>query len=156
TRLFAHSTSPSHPPRIEYRLLAGAVAPKRALLADRVRPLEDPVLPGGEASKYFRFHGFRTAEAKVGLEPGQRVRREARALLEEHADLVFPVDVVECEGDEAQSLRGLRIKPLADRGLRPLELGGIGEKAAREPREPVRHRIGAEIHFPEGERGGGL
>src|SRR5262252_6411153 len=48
----------SHPPRIEHRLLAGAVALERALLADRVGALEDPVLPGGEAGEDFRLHGL--------------------------------------------------------------------------------------------------
>src|SRR5712692_3315570 len=78
----------SHSPRIERRLLAGAVALERALLADRVRALEDPVLPGGEAGEDFRLHGLRAAEAQIGLEPGEPVRREARAFLQEHADLV--------------------------------------------------------------------
>src|SRR5437868_1794129 len=36
---------------IEHRPLPGAVALERALLADRVGALEDPVLPGGQAPK---------------------------------------------------------------------------------------------------------
>src|SRR5581483_2112108 len=52
---FAWSPSPasgggkasSHSPHVERRLLAGAVAFERALVADGVGALEDPVLPGG-------------------------------------------------------------------------------------------------------------
>src|SRR5215468_7956695 len=94
----------SYPSRIEHRLLAGAVALERPLLADRVGALEDPVLPGGEAGEDFRFHGLGPAEAQIGFEPGEPIGREARALLQEHADLVLPVDVVERESDEAEML----------------------------------------------------
>src|SRR5215813_15173313 len=107
----------SHPACIEYRLLAGAVALERALLADGVGALENPVLPGGEAGEDFRLHGLRAAEAQVGLEPGEPVGGEARALLQEHADLVLPVDVVEREGDEAELGRALGVERLADLGL---------------------------------------
>src|SRR5215470_6419619 len=51
-----------YPLRVEHRFLAGAVAAQRALVADRVGPLEDPVLPGGEAREDFRFHGLGSAE----------------------------------------------------------------------------------------------
>src|ERR1700757_4739874 len=43
----------SHPARIERRLLAGAVALERALFADGVGALENPVLPRGEAGRGF-------------------------------------------------------------------------------------------------------
>src|SRR6266545_3995060 len=112
----------SHPPRIECRLLAGAVALERALLADRVRPLEDPVLPGGEAGEDFRFHGLGTAEAQIGFEPGEAVGREARALFQENADLVLPVDVVEREGDEAELLGRFGVEHLADLAPRLVEI----------------------------------
>src|SRR5713226_7555137 len=104
-----------HPLRVEHRLLAGAVAAQRAFLADRVRPLEDPVLPRGEAGEDFRFHGLGPAETQVRFETGERVGRKARALLEEDADLVLPVDVVEREGDEAERFRLFRVERLSDR-----------------------------------------
>src|SRR5262245_31958380 len=126
------SEQASHPPRIERRLLAGAVAPERALLADRVGALEDPVLPGGEAGEDLRLHGFGAAEAQIGLEPGEAVGREARALLQEHADLVLPVDVVEREGDEALPRGRFGVERLADLRLRLVEIGRIGEEAARQ------------------------
>src|SRR6516164_7256064 len=87
--------------RIEHRLLPGAVAFQRALVADRVRALEDPVLPGGQPREDLRLHRLRPAEAQVRLHAGERVGGEARALLEENPDLVLPVDIVEREGDEA-------------------------------------------------------
>src|SRR5688572_1519715 len=63
----------SNPLRVEHRPLAGAVTFQRALLADRIRTLEDPVLPGGEARKDFRFHRLRSAEAQIGFETGEPV-----------------------------------------------------------------------------------
>src|SRR6516162_10500368 len=142
----------SYPARIEYRLLAGAVALERALLADGVGALENPVLPRGEAGEDFRFHGLRAAEAQIGFEPGQAVGGKACALLQKHADLVLPVDVVEREGDETQPLRRFGIEHLAGRGLRPVEVGRIGQETARKPRKPVRHRISAEIDRGERQR----
>src|ERR1700716_4139595 len=129
----------SHASRIKYRFLACAVALERALLADRVGTLEDPVLPGGEAGEYLGFHGLGAAEAQVGFEPGEAVGRKARALLQEHANLVLPIDVVERKGDEPQLLRRLPVERRAPRGLRPVDIGGIGEDPARQPREAVRH-----------------
>src|SRR5438132_5603930 len=83
----------SYPLHIERWFLTGAVAFERAFLADRVGALEDPVLPGSEAGKDFRFHGLGTCETQVGFETGEAVGREARALFKEHAHLV-PVDVI--------------------------------------------------------------
>src|SRR5262249_4222361 len=91
--LFATSYSRLHSRHIELRLLASAVAAQRALLADRIGTLEDPVLPGGEAGEDFRFHGLRPDEAEVRFHAGQAVGREGSALLEEHPHLVIPVDV---------------------------------------------------------------
>src|SRR4051812_31314207 len=77
-----------HSRHVVVRPLAGAVAPERALLADRIRALEDPVLPGGEAGEDLRFHRLRPGEAQIGFKTGEAVRREAGALLEIDADLV--------------------------------------------------------------------
>ena len=89
---------------IEHGLLAGAVAAQRAVLADGVGTLEDPVLPRGQPGEDFRLHRLRPAEAQVRLHAGERVGREARALLQEHADFVVPVDVVGRERDEPELL----------------------------------------------------
>src|SRR6478735_5979230 len=142
---YVRTNAGSNSARVEGRLLAGAVALERAFLADGIWTLEDPILPGGQAREDFRFHGLGTAEAQIGFEAREAVSREARALLQEHADLVLPVDIVECERDEAEILRGGGVEHLADRGLRLVDVGGIGEKAAGEPRQPVAHGKGAEI-----------
>src|SRR6516165_972322 len=124
----------SHPARIERRLLAGAVALERALLADGVGALENPVLPGGEAGEDFRFHGLRAAEAQIGFEPSQTVGGKARALLQKHADLVPPVDVVEREGDESESVRRPGIEHPAARRQRPPHSPGPATAALPGPR----------------------
>src|SRR3954467_11001534 len=131
---YVRTNAGSNSARIEGRLLAGAVALERAFLADGIGTLEDPVLPGGQAREDFRFHGLGTAEAQIGFEPGEAIGREARALLQEHADLVFPAAIGGGEGGEAGILRGLGVEHLADRGLRLVDVGGIREKAAGEPR----------------------
>src|SRR5439155_20700032 len=127
----------SNPLRVEHRLLAGAVAAQRALIADRVRPLEDPVLPGGEACEDFRFHGLGSAEPQVRFETGERVCRKTRALLEEDADLVLPVDVVEREGDEAERFRLFRVERLSDRLVGGVERLLLAEETGGEPRAAV-------------------
>src|SRR5215831_21141092 len=87
---------------IEPRLLAAPIPPQCTVLADCIGPLENPVLPGGQARKNFRFHGLRSGEAQIRFHAGEAVARKARALLKEHPDLVVPVDVVEREGDESE------------------------------------------------------
>src|SRR5215472_1024759 len=97
----------SYPLVIKDRLLAAAVAAQCAFGTDRAGALEDPVLPGGETRENLRFHGLRAGEAQIGFEAGQGIGREARPLLQEHAHLVAPIDVVAREGDEAEPLRRL-------------------------------------------------
>ena len=97
---------------VEAGLLAGAVDLERALLADGVRALEDPVLPGGEAAEDARHHVLLAGEAQVRLQAGQRVGRHRGALLERDADLVVPVDVVGRGGDEAERERGVGVERL--------------------------------------------
>src|SRR5204862_8066557 len=102
TRYSPFATRLLNPRRIELRLLAAAVAPQRAVLADRVGALEDPVLPRGQAREDLRFHRLGPDKTQIRFHAGEAVGREARALLEEHPDLVIPVDVVEREGDKAE------------------------------------------------------
>src|ERR1700755_2551760 len=101
---YVRTNAGSNSARVEGRLLSGAVALERAFLADGIGTLEDPILPSGQPREDFRFHGLGTAEAQIGFEPGEPVGREACALLQEHADLVLPVDIVEREGDKAEIL----------------------------------------------------
>src|SRR3981189_3495019 len=126
TRYSPFATRLLNPRHIELRLLAGAVAPQRALFADRVGALEDPVLPRGQAREDFRFHGFGSDETQVGFHAGQAVRREAGALLEEHPDFVIPVDIVERESNEAELLGLACIDRLADLLLRAVEIRRLG------------------------------
>src|SRR6187401_1479949 len=107
-----HAANFLYPRHVELRLLAGAVTAQRAVLADRVRALKDPVLPRRQAREDFRFHGFRTDEAQIRFHARKAVGREGGALLEEHPGFVVPVDIVEREGDEAERLGLLGIEPL--------------------------------------------
>src|SRR5260370_4704168 len=104
----------SHSRRIEGRLLAAAVAFERARLADRIGPLENPVLPGGQTREYFRFHGLRPGETQIGFQSGQSVGGKTRPFLPQHADLVLPIDVIERGSDETQMLRRPGIDHVAD------------------------------------------
>src|SRR5262245_40430857 len=149
-------TASSNSPRIECRLLTGAVALECAVLADGVGSLEDPVLPGGKSGEDFRFHRLRAAEAQIRLEAGEAVGRKARAFLEEHANLVFPIDVVEREGNETELLSRLRVEHLAHCAFGALERGGLGKETARQPGNPVRHRVSAEIDLGQRKRRGRL
>src|SRR5581483_6674732 len=84
---------PSDSPAVEVAALAGAVPLERSLGPDRIGPLEDPVLPRGEAREDLALERLRPAEAQRGLHAGQGVRRERGALLDRDAHLVLPVDV---------------------------------------------------------------
>src|SRR4051812_24456051 len=106
------ANSYSHPFRIIHRTLAGTVASERAFLTDRVRALEDPVLPRRQASEDFGLHSLRAAEAQVGFQAGEAVGRKGRALLQEYPHLVLPIDIVEREGDEAEFFRRLGVEHL--------------------------------------------
>src|SRR5215831_11101665 len=64
---------------------------QRALVADRVRPLKDPVLPRRQPPEDLRLHRLGAGESEVGLEAGHRVGRERRARLDREPHLVVPV-----------------------------------------------------------------
>ena len=136
----------------EGRRHAAAVELQRALLADRVRPLEDPVLPGGQTAENLGFHRLRAGEAQIGLHAGHGVGREAGALLQHHAHLVVPVEVLVSHGDQAE-LGGLfAVDRLADLGLGCADGVRLAEKTGLQPRETVAHRIRAEIRLAERDR----
>src|SRR3954451_2119405 len=79
---------------VEASLVPGAEGLQRARLARRIRPHEDPVLPGGEPSEDPRLHRLAAAQPKIGFHAGERVRGKARAFLQRDADLVIPVELV--------------------------------------------------------------
>ncbi len=113
-----------HPTRspVEVRPRAGAVLLQGAVGADRVRTLEDPVLPGGEPGEDLRLHRLRAGEPQARLHARERIGRKAGALLEEKSDLVVPVEVVGCRRHQA-GLEGLaRRQLLPEQAVRPLEV----------------------------------
>src|SRR3954468_6869906 len=125
---------------IELGLRAGPVNLQGALLADRVRAVEDPVLPRREAAEDAGEHGLRAGEAQARLHAGKRIGRKARALLDGEADLVFPVELVRRRGDEAELSRGGSVEELVARQFRrPSAEAGV------QPRQSIHHRIGVEI-----------
>src|SRR5262249_22328983 len=73
---------------IEFRTPLLSVHLQRAFVADRVRALEDPVLPRRQPAEDLRLHRLRSREAEVGLETGHRVRRERGAGFDGEPDLV--------------------------------------------------------------------
>src|ERR1700712_94600 len=62
----ARDTS-SNPRHIELRLHARTVTPERAVLADGIGTLENPVLPRRQPREDFRFHRLRPNEAQIGF-----------------------------------------------------------------------------------------
>ena len=76
----------------------------------------DWVVIGG-AKPFFQRYFELTSEAQIGFEPGETVRREARALFQEHAHLVVPVDIVERKCDQAEFLRPFGVNHRAALGF---------------------------------------
>src|SRR5580704_4274854 len=146
--------SGSYSSLVEARLAAGAVEPQRALFADRIRPLEDPILPGGQPRKDLRFHCLWTAEAKVGLQAGEAVGGETRALLQKQADLILPIDVVESKRHKTELFRPLRVELLPDRLVSVLPCRLVVEEPCGEPGEAIAHRdaIVREVDVSERDR----
>src|SRR5262245_20994076 len=92
----------SHPVLVEGGRDAAAVKLQCALLADGVGALANPVLPRRQLAEDFRFHRLWTGEPQVRFHAGHRVWREARSLLEHHAQLIVPVEILVSRGDEAK------------------------------------------------------
>src|SRR5262245_31006091 len=86
---------------IKLRPRLRSVRREGALFADRVRPLKDPVLPGGEPAEDLRFHRFGAGKSEIGFHAGERIRRECRTSFDGESNLVVPVELVRHEGDEA-------------------------------------------------------
>src|SRR2546422_8981575 len=98
----------SHARPVEPGLLARPEHLEGSVLADRVRPAEDPVLPGGEPAENTRRHALAAAEAQILFEARQRIGRERGALLDGDAQLVVPVDLIRGPSDEPQLERARR------------------------------------------------
>ena len=149
-----HGSDCSHltPCSVEGRTRAGAEAAQGALRADGVGTLEDPVLPRREPGEDLRLHRLGADEAVVGLQPGEGVGREAGPLLEQDADLVGPVDVVEGERHEAgvDGLGGGQV--LADQVAGRGEPVVVAPAARRQPGEAVGHRVPAVVRRGQAQR----
>src|ERR1700676_5456484 len=108
------TTPRSRPLGVEARAQTGAVAFQRTLLADRVRALEDPVLPGAETAEDAGFHRLRPGTPQIGLEPAQGIGRKAGALFGHEADFVVPVNLVIARGHQTERLGLVGIERRAD------------------------------------------
>src|SRR5205814_811852 len=106
---------------IESRLRSAAVHLQRAMLAHRVRPGENPVLPGAESAEDARLHAFPAREAEIRFHTGERIGREARALLDRDAHFIVPIEIVGREGDQAEFGSEFRVELLADALARRLD-----------------------------------
>src|SRR5260221_7759490 len=93
----------SNPLPIELRLPAGPEEFESAMLADRVGPVEDPILPGRETAEDLGLHRLAPGEAQARLHAGEGVGRQAGTLFDGEADLVLPIELVRRHGDEAES-----------------------------------------------------
>src|SRR5207247_7626200 len=92
-----------------------------AVLANRVGASENPVLPSGKPAEDARLHAFLAREAEIRFHAGERVGREARALLDRDAHLLVPVEIVGREGDQAQFGGALGVELPADALARCLD-----------------------------------
>src|SRR6185436_9216496 len=91
----------SRPVPVELRPTLSTVCTERAVLADRVRTLKDPVLPGAQAAEDLRLHRLRTGKTQVRLETGQRVGRQCRARFDRLPHFVIPIHLVRSERHES-------------------------------------------------------
>jgi len=90
---------------VEPGFAAGPEYLERARLTHRIRPGEDPVLPGRQAPEDAGLQRLGAAEAQIRFHRGQRVGRQARALLQRDADFVIPVELIGRCRDQAQLQR---------------------------------------------------
>src|SRR5579871_1794950 len=135
----------SHAAHVVFAAHAGSVALQGTLFSGGVRSLENPVLPGTEASEYPGFHRLSSCKPEICLHARHRVRGEARPFLQEEANFVIPVDLVESEGDEPH-LVGL----MGEEGRPAPRFGRFdpfrrAKKTGLKPGQIVRHWIRAEI-----------
>src|SRR5882724_11258070 len=103
---------------VEFGFAAGSEDFQCAVFADGIGAIENPVLPGGQASEDARFHGLGAGEAEVGFHAGQRIGRQVGAFLDRDAHFLIPVDVVRGERHQAQFERGVRTDSVSDLRLR--------------------------------------
>src|SRR5262249_54040895 len=141
-----------HPLFVERWGYAATVKFQRALLADSVWALEDPVLPRRQAAEDLGLHCLRPGEPQIRFHAGYRVGRKARALLEHHAHFVIPIEIFVGGGDETQ-LRGfLALDAKTDFALQSLDRLRFAQKTRLQARETITHPIKPEIRRPQRDR----
>ena len=133
------------------RCHSGAAPPR----AGRVRPGEDPVLPGGEPGEDLRLQRLRAGEPQVGLHPGECVRAERGPFLQCDPHLVLPVQVV-----RANVTRPRSSASAASTG-RPVCCSSLATGPGRrepcgQPGQAARRRVRAEVRRGEHRRAAGL
>ena len=121
---------------------AAAVALQRAVLAGRVRPRKDPVLPGRKPAENLGRDGLGAGKAQIRFHPGQRIGREAGALFDGEADLVLPVELVGRKGHETEIERRRSIER---RSRRTSRSPTIAVEAGRQPAAAIDHLEAAEV-----------
>src|SRR2546422_1872156 len=92
------------PLKIKLRLRWLAIVRQRALRANCVRALEDPVLPRRQTAVDLRVHSLRPGKTKRRFHAGQSIGRKRSALFNRYPNFVFPIEIVRPESDEASSL----------------------------------------------------
>src|ERR1700735_1651268 len=134
-------------------LFALAVNLERALVADRIGALENPVLPSGEAAEDPRGQSLGAVEAQVRLQRSQGVRTHGRAFLDRDADFLRPVDVVRNARGEAKGEGGVRGERLADVWFQRLERRPLVVETPSEAALAARHRVVAEVRRTHSDSG---
>src|SRR5450631_3415763 len=119
-----------------------------------VGPDEDPVLPGRESAEDLGLHGLGADEPVVGLHAGQRVRRQGGSLLQDDAQLVLEVDVIEGHRDQTELGYGQSIELFARPGPNRIEIIAVAPESGLQPGEIVAHREGAVVGGGDNDGGG--
>src|SRR5438270_10753174 len=123
---------------------AAAVALQRAMLADRVGPRKDPILPDRKPAKDLGRDGLGAGEAQIRFHAAERIGREAHAFFDREPDLVLPVELVRGEGHQTEIERRGRIERRADMPVEPCNSYLI-IKACLQSTSAVHHREMAEV-----------
>src|SRR5262249_12984821 len=76
---------------IKFRLCWLAVIRQRAMFTNRIRALENPVLPRRQAPKNLGVLRFRSGKSERRFHTRERIRRQRGALFDSDAQFVVPV-----------------------------------------------------------------
>src|SRR6516164_6853602 len=135
---------------VETRPTTAAVSLQGAVLANRVGPGKDPILPGRQTAEDLGRDSLAAGKAQIRLHSGQCIGGEACTLLERQPDLVLPVELVWGKGHQAETECGGSVQRCP--GM-PFECCGrcLGIEAGGEPSAAVDHRKVAKIQWRKGD-----